>query len=240
MQVVAVTVLAMSRQQTLDIHVNAQATFESFLAGTNDALVTVLQSLPLTVDHRCVYFWGTQGVGRSHLLQAVCHHRTLSGLSAAYVPLSRWRTLAPSILEGLEGRDVVCIDDVHAVVNNPAWELALFSLYNRAQEAGVPLFLSAAVPCRALSYGLSDLQSRFSAAAVFQMQDLSDTEKLQILMMRAQARGMVLSASVGQFLLSRYARSTAELLAQLGVLEAASLEAQHRLTIPFVKSVLVG
>ncbi len=57
-------------------------------------------------------------------------------------------------------------------------------------------------------------------------------------MMRAERRGMTLVEEVGKYILTHCPRHMSTLFAALDVLDKASLAAQRKLTIPFVKSVL--
>ncbi|MBE0490133.1 MAG: DnaA regulatory inactivator Hda, partial [Halomonas sp.] len=61
---------------------------------------------------------------------------------------------------------------------------------------------------------------------------------LAALQLRARARGMALPDEVARFILHRGPRRLGELFELLGTLDSASLSAQRRLTIPFVKQAL--
>jgi DnaA family protein len=59
-----------------------------------------------------------------------------------------------------------------------------------------------------------------------------------LLQQRARGRGLELPDEVGRYLLARSARDIPSLLAVLDRLDHASLAAQRRLTVPFVREVL--
>jgi DnaA family protein len=59
-----------------------------------------------------------------------------------------------------------------------------------------------------------------------------------VLIMRAERRGMILSDDVGKFILNHCPRHMATLFAAFEALDKASLAAQRKLTIPFVKAIL--
>jgi hypothetical protein len=69
-------------------------------------------------------------------------------------------------------------------------------------------------------------------------QGLDDADKLQALHLRGQARGFELPDDVGGYLLLRLPRDMHALFAVLDRLDYASLAAQRRLTVPFIKSIL--
>ena len=81
-------------------------------------------------------------------------------------------------------------------------------------------------------------QRRLTLALVFQLQSLSDEDKLRALQLRASRRGLQLSDEVGRFILTRGTRSMSALFELLERLDQASLQAQRKLTIPFLKATL--
>ena len=85
---------------------------------------------------------------------------------------------------------------------------------------------------------LADLVSRLSHGLLLQLGIYRDDDRLRILMARAEQRGLVMGDEVAGFILRRAPRKLGELLAILDRLDENSLQAQRRLTIPFVKSVM--
>nr|WP_280525751.1 hypothetical protein [Moritella marina] len=65
-----------------------------------------------------------------------------------------------------------------------------------------------------------------------------DDGKLAALQLRAEFRGLKLPVDVGRFLLNRSSRDMKTLISTLDRLDSASISAQRRLTIPFVKETL--
>jgi len=75
-------------------------------------------------------------------------------------------------------------------------------------------------------------------ALVFQLQPLSDEDKLRALQLRASRRGLHLNEEVGRYILTRGSRSMNSLFDVLERLDHASLQARRKLTIPFVKEIM--
>lgn len=225
-------------QLTLGVGLKDEATFSNFFLGKNAQLVTALKNTVHGEGERVIYFCGTGGQGCTHLLQACCHAAHQAKQSAVYVPLRHHTEFTPEIFEGLESLNLVCIDDVHLIAGKPAWEEALLHLYNRIHEAGGRLIITANVVPKALGIALPDMMSRLTWAVVFQVQPLSDDEKLEAFIMRAERRGMTLNEDVGKFILTHCPRHMSTLFAALDVLDKMSLAAQRKLTIPFVKEIL--
>jgi DnaA family protein len=82
---------------------------------------------------------------------------------------------------------------------------------------------------------LADLATRLAAGLVYQLQPLSDKEKIAALRLRAQQRGLEMTEEVANYLLTRFPRDMHSLFALLDRLDIATLAAQRRLTIPFLR-----
>lgn len=226
----------MNGQLTLGVGLRDQATFESYWPGQqNRQLVDALKHALAGRGERLIYFYGASGLGKTHLLHACCH---AAGQQSVYLPLSDWQHLSPDVFPGLENLPVVCLDDIHCIAGQAAWEEAFFHVFNRIRAREGILAVSAAGLPAVLGYGLPDLVSRLSGGIIFQLQPLPDDEKRDMLVMRAAIRGMVLPEEVARFILTHCPRHHSTLCAALDVLDRASLAAQRRLTVPFVKSVL--
>lgn len=100
------------------------------------------------------------------------------------------------------------------------------------------MLLAADAPPRQLGMQLPDLVSRLSWGLVYQLQPLSEEDKQAALVLRAERRGLQLSDDAVRYLFSRSGRSMSDLFALLDQLDQASLQAQRRLTVPFIKQVL--
>ena len=215
-----------------------EATFANYYAGKNAQILEELKKTVSGNGERIIYLYGTQGQGCSHLLQASCHFAHQQQIRSVYLPLKELRDFSPELLTGLEDYSLICIDDLQQVAGWPQWEEGLFHLFNRVYDAnGRMLFAANDVP-KLLNLTLPDLESRLSWGIVYQLQALTDQEKLVVLTMRADKRGMRLPDEVGKYILTHYSRHMGALFGALDMLDKATLAAQRRLTIPFVKEVL--
>ncbi|MWV13222.1 DnaA regulatory inactivator Hda [Pseudomonas sp. R-28-1W-6] len=228
-------------QLPLGVRLRDDATFANYYPGANAAALGYVERLceaDAGWTESLIYLWGSDGVGRSHLLQAACLRFEQRGESVVYLPLAEVADYGPELLDNLEQCELVCLDDLEAVAGRPEWEEALFHLFNRLRDSGRRLLIAAAAAPRELPIGLADLQSRLTLALVFQLHALSDEDKLRALQLRASRRGLHLTDEVGRFILNRGERSMSALFELLERLDQASLQAQRKLTIPFLKEVL--
>ena len=228
----------MSQQLPLGLQLQASARFSNFLAGPNDELIGQLIQTANGTGDPFFLLWGASGSGKSHLLQASCHLATDQDRTAAYVSLEDISNLSPELLEDWENYQLVCVDDVHRIAGKQSWEEALFNLYNRIRERRGCLIVSSVSMPAGHAFRLPDLVSRLGWGLVYQLNPLNDEQRLAALQQRAVQRGCEMPAETGRYLLRRLPRDIPALFELLDKLDEASLAAQRKLTVPFVKSVL--
>lgn len=223
-------------QLPLDIGMDEGMTFENFHAGPNAAAVEALAQLARAGGERALFLWGGDGRGKSHLLQAACRLADSAGRRAIYLPMAQVVLLDPEVVDNLDRYQLVCVDDVHRVAGIDPWQQALFVLFNALAERGGAFVATARTAPNAIKRLLPDLASRLGWGPVFQLVALSDAEKIAALQQRAARRGLDLPEETANYLLNRQQRDMHSLCATLDALDTASLAAQRKLTLPFVKS----
>ena len=228
----------MAQQLPLSLQLYFELSFEEFIAGNNAGLCARLQQSLIKKDERFYFIWGASGSGKTHLLQACCQYLSKNNESASYIPLRQLKQESADLLQGLEHLSLVCIDDIDLIAGDVAWEEAIFHLYNRIRDTQCLLIVTGQTAVHQLAIQLKDLRSRLSWGLVYQVHELTDEQKLRVLSKRAQGLGLNLSDVVAQFILTRCSRNMKQLDSILNQLDRASLSAQRKLTIPFVKSVL--
>jgi DnaA family protein len=219
------------KQLTLGVRLRANAVFASFSPGLNAELLAALHGS----DRNPIWLWGNSGCGKTHLLQAVC---AAAGAAAAYFPLDRSFALPPQALSGFENCRILCVDDADAVAGDLAWEQALFRLFNEASELHTRVIFAARSAPRHIGWRLEDWRSRAAACIVYQVRDLDEAGRSQALRLRAAQRGLQLPPETLDYLLKRLPRDLRSLFDILDELDEASLVAQRRLTIPFIRDEL--
>jgi DnaA family protein len=225
----------MMAQLALPLRLQDHAVFESFWASGNDALVAFLMQLADTRTGPGCWLWGGEATGKTHLLQAVCGR---FGEDAVYVPLQQFASAAPAILDGLARRHCICLDNIDAVAADERWEHALFDLCNQVEDACSILVVAAKAAPRDSRFALPDLQSRLARLPAFRIEALAESDRIRALQLRASHRGLDLPPDTARFLVNRSRRDMASLYRLLDRLDIEALQAQRRLTIPFVRDVL--
>jgi len=213
------------------------ARFETFVDGANGAAVrharAVADGAPDTV-----WISGPHASGKTHLLQAACRSASLAGRRAMYVALLEEHAAEPEILAGLEGVELLALDRVDAVARDAAWERQLFVLFNEVAAKRGGLLLAALVPPAAAGFELRDLASRAAGAVAYRLQPLAHSERVDALLLHAEARGLDLERGAAEYLLDRVDRDMVGLERWLDRLDRASLAEHRKLTIPFIRDLL--
>ncbi len=231
-------------QLSLSVQLPDDETFASFYPGDNSQILTALKNAATGLGDEIIYLWGSKGCGRSHLLHATCAETSDTGEAVAYVPLELHQMMSPKMLEGMERLKLVCIDSIESIAGNREWEQGIFDFYNRwlenrqFRETGSSLVFTGDNSAKNLGIKLQDLVSRLEWGTTYRLLPLDDEAKLGALQLRAQLRGFKLPVDVGRFLLNRLSRDMKLLLKTLDHLDSASIAAQRKLTIPFVKETL--
>ena len=224
-------------QLPLGVRLRDAATFDNYYPGVNGDVVRMLREAVIA-ENEFIYLWGGRGSGKTHLLQAVCHLMNARARPLAFFPLGESAKFSPEILEGMEQLPLVIIDDIDGVAGQGEWERGLFHLYNRVCERNGRLIMAGSHSPAAVGIELPDLRTRLAAGLVLQLRPLNDRDKAGALRLQARGRGMVMTEEVAGYLLRRCPRDMEALFALLDVLDQASLAAQRKLTVPFVKEVL--
>jgi DnaA family protein len=226
-----------ARQLPLALRYPPDQRFETYIDAPAGALAQ-LHVLAQSPDADWLYLCGLAGVGKTHLALAACAAAETAGRRAAYLPLKAAAGRLHDALDALDGSDVIALDGLDAIAGRRDDEVALFDFHNRARSAGIALLYTARAAPDVLAPGLPDLRSRLSQCTRIALAPLADAGRRAVLRERAQRRGLLLDEAVLEWLLKRVGRDLAGLTGLLDRLDHASLAAQRRVTVPFLRKVL--
>jgi len=228
---------SLATQLPLQLNLNEVYRFDNFYFAQSE-LEGALVSLCMADSHPFVYLWGDASTGKSHLLMAAVEK---SPKNTLYLPLEELvQSASPEVLDSVEHLDLLCIDNLEAIIQHKDWQEALFHCFNRLQESGCKLLVAARHNPATIALTLPDLKSRMATALIYQLESLNDDDKQKTLILQAQFRGLELSEEVATYLLRRHSRDLQVLMDLLQALDKASMVEKRRLTIPFVRQVLNG
>ena len=233
-----------SSQLSLPIGLKDTESFASFIPGQNAQACSYLKQLfaereGKKVNNWLTYLFSDSGMGKSHLLYATCQQAELADETCIYLSFNEKQHMSPDVLIGLENYRLICLDDIQELQGEDAWQIAVFDLINKVKEqSNSRLVITGDQPPQQLSLELPDLISRLSWGTNFQLYSLTDHQRQQALIVKAQHRGLNMSKDVARYLVNHWQRDMPALIASLDILDEQSLQQQRKLTIPFVKSIL--
>lgn len=225
-----------SPQIPLQLITRRDCRFDDYIAGPNEAVIKALKHVADDPGSH-IFLSGDQGSGKTHLLNALCHATREQQGRAFYLALKRLPKDAIASLQGLEKLDLVCVDDLHVIAGDKAWEEALFHCFNRIRDAHGRLVISSRERLSALHLGLPDLASRLAWGLRLQLMPLGDQDKLAVLELHSDALGISLPFEVQQYLLKHHDRSMAALIETVENLQRAAITNKRRITVPLAREV---
>ena len=227
------------KQLVLDLIPVPLPTFNNFVRGSNaEALESCLRlskQAALTLNSgagsnastgaylgayavKVLYLWGVSGSGKTHLASALKNIDT---------------SFDTSLGTRLRANQVI-VDDVDKL--NDAEQVQLFNdinHVNQPSESGWVVATGCAAP-RDLRLR-PELTSRLGSGLVFQLNPLTDAEKIEALHAHASTRGFALRDDVTQYLLRHARRDMASLISFLDALDRYSLETRREITLPLLR-----
>lgn len=214
---------------------------DTFVTGSDTAAALAqVTALASGANQQSLLLAGPDGAGKTHLALAACAAAQAAGRRSAYVPLAAARGRAREAFAAMDDNVLVALDDIDALAGNRDDELAVFGFHNRMHDAGHALLYTARQSPDDLPLVLPDLRSRLAQCVRLALPVLDDDGRRELLRRRAARRGLMFDDAAIDWLLARVDRDLGTLTALLERLDRASLAAQRRLTVPFLREVLGG
>jgi len=179
--------------------------------GRNGEALAVAREVVAGRGPQFVYFWGSAGSGRTHLLVAVAAAR---GETTGFGPLHT-------------------ADDVHVLDESAQARLFLLMDQVRADPAARLVAAGDQPPAR-LSLR-DDVRSRLAWGLALALHPLSEEEKADALRQQLAARGVRAATDLIPTMLSRLPRDMRTLSATLEALDAYALQQGRALTVPLMR-----
>ncbi len=228
----------MSIQFPLAFEFQANQGFNTFFTASNQEIISQLQKLILGAGERQIFLHGEAALGKSHLLQACCQFAHQHGMNPFYYPFEEKRLPSLSMLENLEDVKLVCFDNINEIIGNLDWEQAFLNFLNQDAENNNRLILTARINPKEIEVKLPDLKNSLNSGLSLKLTPLEQSEIITALIHKASYMGITISRKVGHFLVTHYASDLPSMWILLEQLDKATLSAQRKLTIPFLKQIL--
>ncbi|HEX5052601.1 MAG TPA: chromosomal replication initiator protein DnaA [Planctomycetota bacterium] len=204
---------------------NPNYTFDKFVVGSCNRLAHA-SALAIGENPGCAYnplfVHGNVGLGKSHLLQAICHTVTRRDQAARVLYMSCedfTNAFIKSIHEGqieefrdyFRNADVLVIDDVQFLANKQKTQDEFFFTFNALYDAQRQIVLSSDRPPVEIPTIEERLVSRFKWGLVAEVEAPCFETRAAIVRRKAKGRGIELPDEVAAFLAERVTSNIREL-----------------------------
>lgn len=219
----AATGLPISRR--LGNALNPNYTFDRFVVGPCNRLAHA-SALAIGENPGCAYnplfVHGNVGLGKSHLLQAICHtvlrrdpkarvlYLSCEDFTNAFIQAIQSHSL-DQFRETYRTADVLVIDDVQFLANKDKTQDEFFHTFNALYDAQKQIVLSSDRPPVEIPTVEERLVSRFKWGLVAEVEAPCFDTRVAIVRRKAAGRGIDLPEEVARFLAERVATNIREL-----------------------------
>lgn len=208
-----------------DFILNDNYTFERFVVGPDNRFAHAA-SLGVAENpgkqFNPLFLHGSVGLGKTHLLQAICHamldkHAELRilFLSCETFVNHYISAISNGALESFRNRyrgvDMLLIDDVHLLANKDKSQEEFFHTFNALHQAQKQIVLSSDCPPKEIKSLKEQLVSRFQCGLVAPVEPPCYETRVAILKKKAEARSVEFPDDVAKFLAERISSNVREL-----------------------------
>ena len=229
-------------------------TFENFVVGPSNRLghascIAVSQSLGQTYNP--LFLYGSAGLGKTHLLHAVCHevqHR----LDGAVIQLlscedfvNRFiRSIEQGNITGFHSQfrtvDALIIDDIQFLREREQSQEEFFHTFNALYNNGKQIILSADSPPNEIPSLEARLISRFNWGLVARIDPPSYETRIAIVQKKAHLRGLEINDEIAQYIARQVQANIRELEGALTTIYALATTLSESVTLELAQTALEG
>lgn len=201
--------------------------FDKFLGTENAELVYVLQHK----HDPFIYVWGEEGAGKSHLLRAWVAQALDAGKKAVYIDAA-----ATPLTEAAFEAEYLAIDQIEKLGNEE--QALLFAVFNRFRNSGKGFLLLSSEHTPQQLVIREDLRTRMAYCLVYEVNPLTDREKIDVLVSMAAARQVTIDPEIFEYLLNHWQRDMDSLMQMLDTLDNYAVTMGKRITLPLLRQLL--
>jgi len=229
-------------------------TFDNFVVGPSNRLaqascVAVSQSPGNTYNP--LFLYGNSGLGKTHLLHAVCHaaEQRFDGaviqFSSCEDFVNRFITaIEKGNLAGFQSQfrtvDMLVIDDVQFLREREQSQQEFFHTFNALYNNGKQIILSADSPPGKIPSLEERLISRFNWGLVTRIDPPSYETRIAIVQKKAHLRGLSISDEIAQYIARKVHANIRELEGALTTIYAVATTTGKQITLELAQKALEG
>ena len=235
-----------------ELNLNSEYSFDSYVVGSSNRLAHAAALAVAEGTGRAynpLFIHGGLGLGKTHLLQAICQALTAKrpGLRFLYLPceqfINRFITaLEKGQVDAFRQRyrmlDVLVIDDIHFLANKEHTQEEFFHTFNALYNDRKQIILSSDSAPKEIPNIEERLVSRFKWGLVCEIEAPTFETRLAILRKKAARLGLVLPDEVAEHLAAGMKSSIRELEGAINNLAGFASVMKRAITIDVAKEVL--
>lgn len=243
-----------SQRRMLGLKLHPDYTFDNFVVGPSNRLghascVAVSHSLGNTYNP--LFLYGSSGLGKTHLLHAVCHevrqkfdNVVIQFLSCEGFVNKFIRAIETGNLAGFQSQfrtvDALVIDDVQFLREREQSQEEFFHTFNALYNNGKQIILSADSPPGKIPSLEERLISRFNWGLVTRIDPPSYETRVAIVQKKAHVRGINISDDIAEYIAHKVHANIRELEGALTTLYAVATTTGKPITLELAQIALEG
>ncbi|MHC4158441.1 MAG: chromosomal replication initiator protein DnaA [Planctomycetota bacterium] len=242
------------RRTELQLKLHPDYTFENFVVGPSNRLgqascIAVSQSPGTTYNPLFIY--GSSGLGKTHLLHAVCFearqkfNRTVIQLLSCEGFVNRFiRAIKEGNLASFQKQfrtvDMLVIDDVQFLREREQSQEEFFHTFNALYNNGKQIILSADSPPGKIPSLEKRLISRFNWGLVARIDPPGYETRVAIVQRKAHLRGLDVSDEIAEYIAHKVHANIRELEGALTTIYAVAMTTSEEITLELAQTALDG
>jgi len=234
------------------LNLNPRYTFENFIVGPSNrhahAYSMAVAESPAKA-YNPLFIYGGVGLGKTHLIQAVCHQIKNKHANAkfVYIPSESFtneligaiqRHSTPAFRQKYRNVDVLVIDDVHFFAGRESTQEEFFNTFNALYDAHKQIILSSDRPPKEIANLQERLVSRFGWGLTTDIQPPDLETRVAILKKKIEREPVSVPDEVIFFIAQLIKTNIRELEGALIRIIAYSLLEENPITLEMAKEVL--
>jgi len=235
------------------LQLNSRYTFENFVVGPSNrhahAYSLAVAESPAKA-YNPLFIYGGVGLGKTHLIQAICHHiksKAVANLKVYYTPSERFTN---ELIDAIQHRstsnfrqkyrnvDILVIDDIHFIAGKESTQEEFFHTFNALYDAHKQIVFSSDRPPKEIANLQERLVSRFSWGLTTDIQPPDLETRVAILRKKTEREPVPVPDEVMFFIAQLIKTNIRELEGALIRTIAYSLLEEKPITLELVRGVL--
>jgi len=198
-----------------------------------------------------LFIHGPVGIGKTHLLQGICHavNQSKRNLKAAYISSEAF---ANQFVRGLQTRtldafrhkfrdvDVLIIDDIHFLANKRATQEEFLHTFNSLDKTDKQIVMASDSHPKMIDKLKAGLINRFVSGMIIKLEQPDYQTRINILRHKLARKKKNLPQEVVEFIAKNISESVRELEGAVNILVAYAALAKSRINVNVASSLLEG